>query len=205
MISPYGCAASLPASRPPDLFARPPACPLERDVLVARRGRFRRPHLDQVFDLEAVTAQYANPVPVREVKLDAGIARPLDSPHSEGGAEQTLGGGARLRGDTEGEEVRIREEEQLAAGSQDARRLGDPAIGIRPEAGAIFRDRQIECPGTTGDALGVRFDQREVEAVLALESARGRELRGRCVEADDLAAAAGEPRRDIRGAAPGPG
>ena len=136
------------------------------------------------------------------MELDPGITGPLDSPHAEGRAEETLAGGAVLGRHAEREEDGIHEEDQLAARSQDTRRLGDPAIRGRPEAGAVFRDRQIERLVAAGHALGVGFDQRELETVLALQATRGRELGRRRVEPDDRDPAAGEPRRDVGRAAP---
>src|SRR5439155_8789901 len=133
-----------PAASPPDLFAWPLTRPLERDVLVARRRRLRWPELDQVFDLEPIASQHANPVPVREMELDPRVAGPLDAPHPERWTEEPFAGDSVLRRHAEREEHGVHEEDQLAAGSQDPRRLGHPAIGIRPEAGAVFRDRQIE-------------------------------------------------------------
>ena len=39
---------------------------------------------------------------------------------------------------------RVHEEDQLAARSQDPGRLGEPAIGVGPQAGAVLRDREVE-------------------------------------------------------------
>jgi hypothetical protein len=47
----------------------------------------------------------------------------------------------------------------------------------------------------------VPVDERKNEAVLAPQAPRGRELRFGIVDADDVGAAAREPRRDVRGAA----
>ncbi len=112
------------------------------------------------------------------MELDSRIAGPLDPAHVESRPQQSFGGHASLRRDADDEQRRVHEEDQLTSGSQDARCLGDPAIGVRPEAGAVFRDRQIERAISARDALGVRLNQRELEAVLTLQSVCRRELRG---------------------------
>src|SRR6185437_11024300 len=48
---------------------------------------------------------------------------------------------------------RPRQEDQVAAGPQQPRRLRDPAVGVRPEAGAVLADGQVEARVGEGDAL----------------------------------------------------
>ena len=139
---------------------------------------------------------------MRQVELDARIAGPFDPAHVEGGPQESLGRHAVLRRYAEDEEGRVHEEDQLASGFEDPRCLGDPAIGVRPEARAVFRDRQVERSIAARHALGVRLDQRELETVHALKAARGRELGRRGVDPDDTHAAAREPGRHIGGTAP---
>src|SRR6267142_4291295 len=107
MVSPRGLRREpppSPASSPPDLFARPLARPLERDVVVARRRGRRRSHLDQVLDLEPVVSEHADPVPVREMELDPGVAGPLDAPHAERRTEEPFARDAVLGWHAEREE-----------------------------------------------------------------------------------------------------
>src|SRR5262249_60960496 len=73
--------SSSPAPRPPDLFGRPAARPFERGIGVAGRGRLRRSHLGEIFDLEATGPEPADPVSVRHVKLHTRISPPLDPEH----------------------------------------------------------------------------------------------------------------------------
>ena len=51
-------------------------------------------------------------------------------------------------------------------------RLGDPAVRIGPDGGAVLADGQVEGVIGQTDVLGVAMDQREVEVVLVLEAAR---------------------------------
>src|SRR5262249_51415918 len=110
-----------PAPRAPDLFARPAPRPLERDVLVARCRRFRRTHLDELFDLEAVAPQDANPVSVQQVKFDPRIAGPLDPSHPEGRTQKLFAGDTVLGRDAEREQHGVHEEDELASRPQDPR------------------------------------------------------------------------------------
>ena len=95
----------------------------------------------------------------------------------------------------------VGQEHQPAAGSQQARRLGDPGVRVGPQRGAVLADREVERGVGVGDALGVAEQEREVEAVLGLEPGRGLELLGRVVDADGPRAATRQPRRDVAGAA----
>ena len=87
------------------------------------------------------------------------------------------------------------------AGTQEPRRLGDPRLGIAPQARAVLRDRDVE--GVVGQRhrLGAALDEREVEAVLGLQRARRGELLRSDVDADRARSAARQPRRDVGRAA----
>ena len=96
---------------------------------------------------------------------------------------------------------RVGEEPQPAAGSQEARRLGDPRLGIAPQAGAVLGDREVERVGGQRHRLGAALDEREVQAVLGLQRVGGRELFRSHVDADRSGAAARQPRRHVGGPA----
>src|SRR5262245_13922411 len=85
-----GLERALPASRLPDLLRRPLPGPGERDVAIARGRALRGPHLDEVLDLEATPPQQAEPVAVRQVKLDARMVWPLEAVHPEGRPQQPV-------------------------------------------------------------------------------------------------------------------
>jgi hypothetical protein len=95
----------------------------------------------------------------------------------------------------------VDQEDQPPARAQQPRRLGDPAVGVAPDAGAVLADRQVEAAAAQRGALGVAVDEREGEPELALEGAGRAQLGGGAVQADDAGAAPGEPRRDVGGAA----
>src|SRR5258705_12141269 len=80
----------------PHLFGRPLPGPVVRDKAIARGRAFRRADLHQIFDLESVVAQEPDPVRVREVELDARVARPLHAIDPERPPEQSFGRGLGL-------------------------------------------------------------------------------------------------------------
>jgi hypothetical protein len=53
---------------------------------------------------------------------------------------------------------RIREEYQLAAWTQQARRLGNPELRIRPEASAVLRNGEVEASVGIRNFLSVAVD-----------------------------------------------
>src|SRR5437867_3086269 len=63
--------------RLPQLLRWPLPRPFDRMLALASRRAFRCLDLDQILDLEPAAAQRAHLVAVREMELDAGIARPL--------------------------------------------------------------------------------------------------------------------------------
>jgi len=111
------------------------------------------------------------------------------SGHSTGACRRG-GGGARRRGDVavvgaaEDREDRVDEEDELAAGAQEARRLGDPAVGVAPELAPYSEIAMVEGAVGIGDLLGVAVEEREVEAELLLVGACGGELRFAVVDPD---------------------
>src|SRR5438876_5836893 len=65
------------------LSSAPLPRPRERHKRVVRRRVCWRPHLDLPLDFKPCVPQEADPVTVREVKLDARIPRPFDPVHPE--------------------------------------------------------------------------------------------------------------------------
>jgi len=110
------------------------------------------------------------------------------------------GGVGRVR-DAQQVQGAIDEEDQAPARPQQSRRLGDPAVGVAPDAGPVLADRQVEGAAAEGRALGIAEDQREGHAEFALEGAGRPQLGGGVVQPDDARPAPGEPRRDVGGAA----
>ena len=105
-------------------------------------------------------------------------------------------------GHAEHRKGRVAKEDELATGPQEARRFGDPFVGIAPDRGAVLGDREIELCIRKTRRFGVGLDQLEPEPVLFVEPSRGVELRRGDVDADDPARAASlEPRGDVGGPA----
>jgi hypothetical protein len=105
--------------------------------------------------------------------------------HAEIGPQEALRRRALLLGIRDGEdpEGAVRQEDQLAAGAQEARGLRDPVVRIGPDRCPVLADGEVEaCIGQSG-RLGIAVDEREVEVVLVLERARRAELLGRVVDA----------------------
>jgi hypothetical protein len=101
-------------------------------------------------------------------------------------------------------EARQRElghEHQPAIGSQQPGRLRDPPVRIAPYRCTVFADHHVGAAAGQRHPLGVRLDQREVQAELVLQAARGGQLPGRDVHPDRARAAAGQLRRNIPAAA----
>ncbi len=157
---------------PPDLLGRPLSRPIwVHEPVATQFGQvIRSPDLEQVEHLKAARSQQPDPIAVPEVELDARLAGPLESMHPEIRAQQPIGCRpfvVRL-GHRQHPERAVAEEDELAPRAQDARRLGDPAVRIGPDGGAVLADGQVE--GGIGQAgvLGVAVNQREVEVVLVL-------------------------------------
>ena len=108
------------------------------------------------------------------------------------------GPSASRSGTRQDDERRVRQEHQPAARPEQARRLRDPRVRVRPERRAVFADRAVEAAGLERRGFGVAEVEREVDAELPLEPASGLELRWRVVDPDRAGAALREPRRDVR-------
>ena len=67
-------------------------------------------------------------------------------------------------GAAEDREDRVDEEDELAAGAQQARRLGDPGVGVAPDARPVLGDREVEGGVGVGHLLGVAVEEGELEA-----------------------------------------
>ena len=135
---------------------------------------------------------------MREMELDARVPWPFHSIDSERRTQETIGGRLRLvfvR--AEHEQKRVREEMEASARAKQPCRLRDPFLRIRPQARAIFRDREVEGLVGVRDRFRVAVDERELELVLLLEAPRGRELLLGVVDADDAGTPSREPRGDI--------
>jgi DNA-binding PadR family transcriptional regulator len=201
----FSCRGGLSRRRfagPPDFFARPLPGPVERDERVPGFCFWLRPELNEVFHLQAATPQQADHVAVAEVELHRLIIGPFEPVHAEVGPQQPLGGrliiGVR---DGEHEQHRVHQEDQLPAGAQQPGRLGDPRVGITPDARAVLRDGQVEAGVGEGCLLGAGVDQREPQPEPVLQLAGGGQLRRGVVQAGRPRAAAGQPGRDVPGAA----
>jgi hypothetical protein len=103
------------------------------------------------------------------MKLDAWTSRPLNSVHSKSRAQQSL---CRchvfLEWHADHHQERVGEEDQLTTWTQQARGLGNPALWIRPQASAVFRNREIEARVRVSDLFSVAVNERKVESVLSL-------------------------------------
>src|SRR3954470_401531 len=190
-----GASATVQRSlaRDPDLFVRPLARPLGRDVRVVRvclrtLGRIK---LDETLDLEAVLVQQVDPLAVAEMELDLLRVAPLDATQVALRPQQTFGRAVEIH--AERDERRAAQEDQPPAGSQEARRLRDPAVRVGPDRGAVLGVHHVERLVGKRNILAVRFDQGEIEARLLLHPARGRELRRGRGAADDARPTAREP------------
>src|SRR5439155_26576514 len=129
-------------AHPPDLLGGPAARPLGRDEgETAGAATLGRPHLDERLDLQAVGAEEADPLTVRQVELDGAVVRPLDAVQAEQVARQPIRRLLGVVGRAEQAQQPALEEDEHPARSQEARRLGDPAIGIAPDARAVLRER----------------------------------------------------------------
>src|SRR5436309_14058855 len=198
--TPVGLYAAPPSRRLacyPDVLRRPLACPLFRrkSRVTVRLGILRGLDLDEIQHLEAVRAQQPDPVAVTKVELDAPLgAFPLEAMHAEVGAQQPLLGRQFLVRGAEDHERPVRQADQVTPGTEQARGLGNPPVGVGPERGAVLGDGEVEAFVGKRDRLSARFDQRELEATLVLHAARGLELCRCDVDADRARTAPREPR-----------
>ncbi len=137
-----------------------------------------------------------------EVELHGVVVGPLEAVHAEIRAEQPVGGGqAVLVGHGEHQQDRVDQEDQLPAGAEQPRRLGDPGVRVAPDAGAVLADRQVEAGVGERRPLGVGLEQREPQPETLLQAVRGRQLGRGVVQGHRPSAAARQPGRDVAGTA----
>ena len=200
------CPASLRRVRPalsplalarqpdaPDLLARPLPRPLRRDERVARcapppAGR------------SSTRSRTSNPCD-RNSRIQSPWLRWNSATPSDHSTRCMPNWGRIMRssaavvvvvGRAEHQEGAVAEEDELSSGSQHARRLGHPPVGVGPDGGAVLADGEVEGPVGEGQSLGRRADQREAQPELLLH-ARRRSATG---------SPWGRPRRDARRAGP---
>ena len=159
-----------------------------------------RIQLDQVEDVEARPPQQAEQLTVRQLPLDAGLAGPLQATETALGAEELFARHS-LAGRAENGERAVAEEPEPTARPEQPVRLGEPEVGVAPDAGAVLGDREVEALGGQRDVLGARLDEWKLEPELHLAPPRRRELGRSDVDADRARAPPGEPRRDVGRAA----
>src|SRR5207248_6816765 len=162
----------------PDLFTGPAPRPFERGQRMPRGRALWRPDLEHVLHLETVRAKQADPVAVPEVELDAGVVGPGEPVHPEVVADELLPSRAvdLEIGHGEHQQHAVGQKDQLAARAQYTSGLGNPPVGIAPEAGAVLADREIEARRCEGDRFRIGVNQRELDPELALEAQCGRQL-----------------------------
>ena len=168
IIDAGGVQASLPAGgsalvRLPHLLARPLPRPLEGDERVARR---------RVRAAGRTSTRSSTSKPLRRSRR---TQSPCDrwnstlwSPGHSTRCMPNAGRSSRSPAATPScsgmqsiSSERVDQENEPPAGAQQARRLGDPAVGIRPQAGAVLGDGEVEAGIAVGHRLGVAVQQRE--------------------------------------------
>ena len=110
-------------------------------------------------------------------------------------------GDALLLGDAQAGQDAVGQEHQTATRAEHPGRLGNPPLGIAPDAGPVLADHQIEARAGQRHVLGVGFDQREHQTEAILAAARGGQLRRSEVEPDEAGAASGQLGGQVGGAA----
>ncbi len=160
---------------------------------------FGRLDLDQVVELEAVAVKVADALAVRKGELHA--VGPLDTAEAELRRGRGSRRRSRLSSHAELRERRAAQEDQPAAGSQEPRGLGHPALGIDPDRGAVFGEREVEARRRQSRVTRVRLDERELDPGLRHHPPRGLELGRGDVDADRPCAEPCEDGRHVRGAA----
>ena len=111
------------------------------------------------------------------MELDSRIVRPFDPIHSECGSQQSISSrDVVLLRRAQLKQKRVGEKYETAAGTEYARGFRDPLRGIGPQAGALFRDREIKTRVRIRHVLRVSMNQRKIDAVFALKPPRRRKL-----------------------------
>ena len=141
-------AARVHPADPPDLLRRPLPRPIwVHQPITTKLGKaIRCPNLEQVQHFKAAHSQEADPIAVPEVKFDARLVGPLEPMHPEVRAQQPIGCRpfvVRL-GHRQHPERAVAEEAEFTTRAQDAGSLGNPAVRIGPDSGAVLADGQVE-------------------------------------------------------------
>jgi hypothetical protein len=119
------------------------------------------------------------------MELDTLIAWPFDSVHPECWAKQARRRcQAVLRWFAQRQQERIGQEDQLTAWTQKTPGLGDPALRICPQTGAVLGNGKIEGRICEWRPLCVAMDKGKVETVFKLKTPGGSQLCQRVVDAD---------------------
>ena len=121
-------------------------------------------------------AQQPEQVAVAELELRRAVVLPVEPVQAALRALERLGRALEVR--AENRERRVAQEDELAAGSKQARGLGDPLVRVAPDRRAVLGDDDVERRVRERDLLGVRLEERELDPGLALHLPRGLELRG---------------------------
>ena len=193
---------SAPLPSLPDLFARPLARPFGRHVRIVRGSALCGTKLYEILDVEAARPQQADPVAVSETEIHRSVGRPLEPVEPEVGTHQAVRRRFLGVGRAQVQDRSVDQKSEPAAGSQQACRLGNPAIGVGPDARTVLGDREIEARVGKRDGLGVAEDQGELDPVFRLQAAGRGELGLGVVDADRASAAPRQPGRDVAGPAP---
>ena len=118
----------------PDLLARPPLRPLGRHEIEAWLRGWWRLNLDEVVDHEAGCPEQSDPVPVREMKLDAPVRFELHAVPCKVVANEAIADRASVDRRTRQQEGAAREEDGPQKPSLPSKRGGCDA-GSGPRAG----------------------------------------------------------------------
>src|SRR6188472_4270142 len=186
-----------PPLRDPDFLRGPAAGPARCRVVVVgvRLGVCWRLNLDEVDDLEAVRAKEAHPVAVTELELNT-VFGPFEAVHAELPSQEPLPGRT-LVGRAEYCERRVAEENETTARAEEPRCLGNPPVGIAPDACPVLRDDEVRARVGKRHVLGVRLDERKLEAELLHAAPGGLELGRGEVDADRSGSALRQPGREV--------
>ena len=120
-------------------------------------------------------AQQPHPVAVRGMELDpaSGPLHPVGLPLT---AQQPVSRDPLLGRDAQRRQVAVGQEDQPPSRPQEPGRLRQPALGVAPRGGSVLAHDEVEASARQRNPLGIRLDQREDRAELALQPPRGRQL-----------------------------
>jgi hypothetical protein len=97
--------------------------------------------------LEVAVAEQGDHLAWRQVEFDRVLAGPFHPVHAEERPQKLVARRDRLVvGAAEDREDRVDQEDELVAGAQEARRLGDPGVGLAPDARCVLGDRDVDRP-----------------------------------------------------------